>query len=80
MSPIFSGRGTPWQCGGETEAAGGPAGGEEPGTAQGEKEGKGEICCHETSSFTGIESVLTCAPFGNVMFLFFVGTAAREDE
>lgn len=36
----FLGGGTPWQCGGESEAAGGPAGGEEPGTAQGEKEGK----------------------------------------
>lgn len=40
LLPHFLGGGTPWQCGGESEAAGGPAGGEEPGTAQGEKEGK----------------------------------------
>lgn len=36
---ISSGRGTPRERGGETEAAGGPAGGEEPGAAQGEPGG-----------------------------------------
>lgn len=37
ISPPFSGRGASWKRGGETEADGGSAGGEEPGAAQGER-------------------------------------------
>lgn len=34
------GRGTSWQCGGATEADGGPAGGEEPGATQSKRDGE----------------------------------------
>ena len=46
----FLGRRTSWKCGGETEADGGPAGGEEPGTAQGEKDGRVEMYSHYSRS------------------------------
>lgn len=39
----FIGRGATWQCGRETETTGGPAGGEEPGAAQSEKDGRSAV-------------------------------------